>query len=350
MIFRILKTTTLGIGILAAAHAATIQTGIGGANGLTTSYITGNCGGACVTGSISGTTTPAEVGYNSVVFSGATNGSTAPTPYTGYNPTSDTGGTLVDSANGVTFDMINEGSSSSANAYFLTSQTSSQITVPVGIFGVSSIWTMTNSYLTAANGRDLTLVLTFGSSPTASTGLTTVTIRPIDTNTPSNATASGTERDAVDCSAGTGCTGTPTVTGVTNGSVGAPANPYVTSFGSAAGQVNSAGTTGLSGVSIYSNNLYNFTYTTATGAYANTSGTVNLDDQGFVFSGSLATFAASSYLESVQIKENQTNTGSGVFLSALTINSVPAVPEPSTVMMFLGGLGSLAGLKRFRRK
>jgi PEP-CTERM motif len=342
--------SALGIAALTSLQAGTIQTELGGTHGLTNAYVTGNCGGTCVTGSLTGTTLPTEVNYDSTVFSGAKNGSVAPTPYVGYGTGS--GGTLTDAAgdggSGVTFAMIND-TSSSSNAWFMPSAqaSSSAVTIPVGILGVTDIWTLTNTMEAAALGRDLTINLVFGPTAT-SASTTTVVIRPIDTNSPAGASALNTDQNAVDCTGGAGCTGTGA--GSTNGAVGA-AGTYITTPGSSAGQVSSSGVggAGVNGVTINADTVFSSLYNTATGAYANTSGNVVLDDQGFMFTGALATFAANNYLESIVIKDNGTTAGSGVFLSAVTVDSASSTPEPSTIFMLLSGLGAI-GLSRIRRR
>ena len=347
---RALNLAVLGLTVIAATAQAGTITQIGGVNGLTTAYVTGNCGGACVTGSIAGTVTPTEVNYNSSVFAGATNGATAPTPYAGYSASADSVATLTDSINtNVVFSMINEGSgSSNADAWRLQSggATSSAITIPVGIFGVTSIWTMTNTLTAAAAARDVTLLLTFGSTATTGTGTTVVTIRPINTNTPASSTVSGTERNAVSCSSGAGCTGT--TAGGANGAVGPPVDPYVTSAGTSAGGVSSTGgTTGLNGINIAAHNLYTFAYDTiTTGVYASTAGNLYLDDQGYQFTGTLASFALGQYLQSVTVRANGSSANTSAYLSALTVDSVP---EPSTWVLLLSGI-AVAGVARFRTR
>jgi hypothetical protein len=98
---------------------------------------------------------------------------------------------------------------------------------------------------------------------------------------------------------------------------------------------------------VLTNNLYSFGYTAATGVYSGTSGNVVLDDQGFIFSGSLLNTAVSSYLVSVKIQDANTGSSTGIGLSAITVD---AVPEPGTILTLLSGLGAvgLAGLRRRR--
>ena len=71
--------------VTGSAIAGQIQ--IGGVNGLTSSYITGGCstnvaGQTCISGS---TGAFVEQNYDARLFTGATLGGAAPTPYTGYS-------------------------------------------------------------------------------------------------------------------------------------------------------------------------------------------------------------------------------------------------------------------------
>jgi hypothetical protein len=89
--------------------------------------------------------------------------------------------------------------------------------------------------------------------------------------------------------------------------------------------------------------------------YANTSGNVVLDDQGFIFNslnltgtGFTGLTNLDTYLVSVQVKEvGSGDTGAFLGLSAITVDS--PVPEPSTVALVLVGLGAV-GFGALRRK
>jgi len=80
-------------------------------------------------------------------------------------------------------------------------------------------------------------------------------------------------------------------------------------------------------------------------------GAAYLDDQGFFFnSANLSTLGAgltnlNTYLVSVQVNEISTS-GSGAGLAAITVD---AVPEPSTILLFVAGLG-VVGLGRLRKR
>jgi hypothetical protein len=106
-------------------------------------------------------------------------------------------------------------------------------------------------------------------------------------------------------------------------------------------------------VIVQTDQLFSYAYTSALGSYSgSTSGNVVLDDQGFFFNSgiSLSTLGAgfnplNTYLVSIQIKEPSVTSGSGLALSAITVDTVP---EPATVFMLVTGLG-VFGLVRLRR-
>ncbi|MDP9053676.1 MAG: hypothetical protein M3N93_05155, partial [Acidobacteriota bacterium] len=179
------------------ANAGQIQ--LGGVNGLTNSYITSGCAGSsCVAGS---TATAIEQNYDNVLFSGALNTSTSPKPYSTYSTSTANAGTIVDSTNGVTFSMINDGTSEggSNNVWTLAqaSGTLPTMTIPVGVFGVTDVYTMINTELASAASanRDVTLFFNFGTTSNAST-VQTVTVKLANSN--NSTTAGGEVRNAVD--------------------------------------------------------------------------------------------------------------------------------------------------------
>jgi hypothetical protein len=102
----------------------------------------------------------------------------------------------------------------------------------------------------------------------------------------------------------------------------------------------------VTGITVDTFNLYSASYTagaTGAGNYNNTSGTVVLDGQQFVFGG----LFASDYL--VKINISDPNAASGISRTALSAITVDSAPEPSTWLLFAGGLGLLLSFKRFRR-
>jgi hypothetical protein len=346
------RITIVSAFVLASAMVVSAgQIEIGGVNGLTTAYVTaGGCSGTgpCAAGSVSSPFTD-QNNYDEVLFKGLNNGSTTPVPYSTYSTTTANQGTITDTkANavaadgpaGVTFAMINDGVNSSgcdslcdeSNNYWGITQggTNPSITVPIGVFGVTDVWTMLSgsgdvaqSILTAigANARDITLTFTFG---TASNGGTTQTLKVGLGNTNDiGSTATGQVQNGVVCFVDP-CFGVTT-----------PASGPI-----------ATGSTAISGISVVADKVYNYP-----GGYnSNGNGSLILNDQGFIFNdialgGGLTNL--NSYLVSVKIAEVSPSGAYGTLdLSAITVD---AIPEPSTVFMFLGGLGAI-GFAKFRRR
>jgi hypothetical protein len=318
--------TVLAIASVGVASAGQIQ--IGGVNGLTSTYVTSGCSGVgpCISGSSGGFT---EQNYDSVLFSGASNGVNTPTPYSTYSTGNANQGTIADPASSETFAMINDGvkvGGGSRNVWIgsTSSPTLDTITVPIGVFGVSDVWTMLNTDLALANpARDLTIEFDFAST---SNGAPTTQLKiKTDNNTPASGTvATDGIQNAVQCPLSSACSTLAN---------GAPSSSIVTP-----------------GVTILSDQLLstNFAYTIATGGYSGTTGNVELDDQGFVFTGSTLATALSSYLVDIKISEANASGSDTLGLSAITLDAV-TTPEPSTVLMLLAGLGAI-GFGRLRSK
>lgn len=328
--FRIV--TVLILAVAATASADEFQ--IGGTSGLTSSYILTGCPG-CIAGSAGGFS---ETNYETVLFSGAVNGASTPTPFAGYNtfaPTPEKS-ILQDSTAGVTFSMIADGLSSSvsnnawiassaANPVAANSSNVPTITIPIGIFGVTDVWTMLNSQLGLAyTNRDATIYFDFGSTANATTNLTTVKVKLLNTPASGSAPEPTQIRNAVDC-ASPSCNQYANTPGdlVTRGSA---TSPYVPD-----------------GVSIVTHTIYTSPYTNASGPYAGTTGNIVLDDQGFFFGDTFL----ESYLVDIRVAETAITAGtSSLALSAITVETVP---EPSTIFMMLTGLGAMvfAGFRFF---
>jgi hypothetical protein len=331
--YRIITIAAVSLCSVMVASAGQIQ--IGGVNGLTSAYITApntnGCAGGngnCVTGSIGAYT---EQNYDNVLFAGAENGSTPPKPYLTYNQTTGEQGSLTDSVNNIKFSMINDGSTSSAsNNFWAAPETGCpsacagpSITIPVGVFGVTDVWTALNTELSPNAVKATSFTFLFGSTATGGT-TDAITVKLTDSN--ASSTPGGMLQNAVDCVPPTACTGLasgPTLVGPTL----------------------------VSSVNVVTGNLYTSLYNNGalTGYPGSTSGNIVLDDQGFIFGslslGGLGT-SATSYLVSVTVQETGVVNGVSPALSAITIDTVP---EPSTILMLLSGLGAI-GLARFRRK
>lgn len=322
--FRITIISLAALASISIASAGEIQ--IGGSTGLTNAYITsGGCSGAgpCVTGSIGSSTT--EQNYDTTLFSGFYTGS----PYTGYNQTTAEKGTLTDPTSGVVFSMIDDGTSGgNSNNFWELPEGGSpvqQITIPIGVYAVTDVWTLMNDIASDAGMVGATVIFNFGTTSNAST-VDSISVKL--TNTNNSATAAGSIRNSIDCS--------PATTTPCEGTATPAIGPFLSS------------TTYNSGaITVDADNVFSHSFGDSQ------SGTVNLDDQGFFFNGiSLAALGTgdtnlNTYLVSIQIKESTTMpAGAAAALSAVTVDTVP---EPSTVFLVLAGLGCV-GFGAFRRK
>jgi hypothetical protein len=171
-------------------------------------------------------------------------------------------------------------------------------------------------------GRQVNVTFNFGSTSNASS-LTSYSVKVTDSGPDTTSAASGILQDSVLC------TGT------------CPGNQ-----GPTASSTTPATTPAGAGVTVLTHNLYSFGYTAATGVFSGTSGNVVLDDQGFIFGGNILSTALNNYLVSIQIAEVNSVAGTGLALSAITVD---AVPEPSTILMIVSGLTAL-GFSQLKRK
>lgn len=337
--FRLTSVSLVALAITGVAGAAQIQ--IGGPSGLTGNYITQGSGavcaagaGNCVTGSTTGWT---ERNYNSLLFVGSSNTAPAtPSAFTGYVQTGliPSGNTLTGS---VTFAMIAEpsGSGNSKNIWGAggstsTSPANSTIVVPIGVSGVTDVWTMLNNVWGVAGSQDTTLDFYFGAGSNSTAGLTDVTVRLL--NSSNSESGTGQIRASVGCNAG--CLDNGPQSQVAVGPLAALTSNI-----------------GGSGVDVTTELLYTFTYNAGAAgtSYTGTSGNLRLDDQGFHFGNTYV----GEYLVKIGVTQNAGCFGcssgtalSETALSAITVTSV--APEPSTIFLVLSGIGVL-GFRRFRR-
>ena len=303
--FRIAIVSGITLFSLVAANGGQIQ--IGQPNGLTSSMVTGagcSAGGPCT-----------EKGYVPVLFE------SAPVTVTAGSTFFDAAG---DGGSGVTFDKIND----TGNFWDLPTGTASSIlTIPIGVFGVTDVWTMIND-IEGVNARDITVSFNFGTSPTVSSFTDNVLL------TNANTGHSGQVRNALVCNS---CVETSQVA-LTSGTV-------------------------LNGVTVVADNIFTQPFTIlcqdplaiaasiGSASSCGAQGTAYLDDQGFFFNSlnlGGGNTNLNTYLVSIQVKEI-TNAGGGAALSAITIDTAAATPEPSTVLLFVAGLG-VVGLGRLRKK
>jgi len=333
--FRITIVPLFAFASVVVANAAQIQIGAGtnGVNGLTTTYIgAGDCASTCTD----------QYNYDEVLFR---NLNDSASPGTNYSINSATQNSITDTTapalaadpgTGVKFALINDGTygcsapgcGSSSNYWSLPGDnTLTTLTIPVGVYGVSQVWTMLNTDFAGASNapadRSFFEILNFGTA--GGTIESSITVKPV--NTGDTSTATGQIQSAILCA-----------------SI-APCNTITTPNGGPL-QTTNPTTLTSNGVSVPTDadNLFSVQYN-------GTGNVLVLNDIGFLL-GTLNLPSVGSnlntYLVSVQIEE----TGNSSYpneigaVSALTV--VTASPEPSTVFMFLAGLGAI-GFGYFRR-
>lgn len=320
--FRHIAVFTIGLVGIANLNAAGIQ--IGGNTGLTSGVggsgtsetTTGSAGSGqqpYVNNVFQGTTVVGQTSGN--LCSGATIStctSTSGTP--GAGPTNE-----FATANGVTFALVNQNISGTQEMEWAATSTgnaSSTITIPIGIFGVTSVDTMLNDEYGLYGGTPTTVTFQFANSAD---------------NVTFNLVNGQDIRDSFDCTSGSGLAACQ-AGGFYNGS-------NVDTLSSASYASNSGDS---DGASVTAFNVWTGTYSGGVGAYVNTNGTLFLDAQNFY----LGTDAANTTLLNVVITDTQTAVKqSRDGLSAVTVFT----PEPSTMFLLATGFGAL-GLFRRRRQ
>lgn len=317
--FRKIAIISIGLAAIVNLNAGEIQLGqiISGVNyGLTRQYMTTGLGSI-------GTATLSN--YDAVLFANSTLGGVSPVPFAGYSNTSGTaatpGSTVNAVSNGVTFAMIGDTATPSDADYWTINGDTPVIVIPVGVFGVKTVWTMMNNAFGPNGVNDTDVTFSFGSSANdTGADVQTVTLDLVD----------GTEiRDAVDC---------------TNGGTSCTSLDYAETLTLLTGVSNSGSTSGiLPTVNVAAENVYSAAYNAgSSGPYASTTGNVVLDETGFGFGSAFA----GSYLVSIKISDVSGGSNSDTSVSAITL--MTAVPEPSTVALFMAGLGVI-GFTRLRR-
>jgi len=293
-----------------------------------------------------------ENNYNGTLYAGTTGVTYTPgnsndfinTSTAGYNlPNGETPNNATNQSltapNGVTFDMIDEGTANASANTWYTSQTpgdTTTITVPVGIFGVTQAWTMLNDEWGANGSSPVTVAFNFGTSATnANAGSIVFTL-----------TEGQTIRSAVDCTAST-ATGSQTTQYYTTSGTHTGCEAMATSLSSSSYNAS----TGSGTVSAFNVATGQYTGDTATGTVAyNTSGTLFLDAQDYNFGSyggdylvnMVVTDAAGASLTNIN---GTTIASSRVGLSALDVET----PEPSTWALVFSGVGLIAFVRRRRR-
>lgn len=227
-------------------------------------------------------------------------------------------GTSLTDTNGIQYARIAD-----TGKNFWAAQQNGDVTVAIGIYGVQNVYTMLNDYWGANNEKDTSVIFNWSSSSSWGNG-GVVSQTFVLTN--------GVEiRSAVNCATPANCK--------TNG--------FTAGFTGESGELPIATTRTASNTA----NVYSSPYSTigSISGYNGYSapGTINLDSQTFSFGGTHAT----DYLVSITIRNvitaayGSTNPvgNSRTALSAITIETVP---EPSTVLMFMSGLGLVGYLRR----
>lgn len=311
-----ITVATASAGTISVASPTQIanQNQIGGINGLTAGYIASGTDGG----------TWAERNYDVKLFSSAKEGSVAPTVGSNGTPS-----TFTDSANGITFNAINDGSTVvGPNNYWqpctgVTCNSPIALTVMVGLADPSEVWTMLNNNWGSPGAQQTTVEFDFTDAGTAETLFINLV------NAYNNGGTGGQIRSSIDCT--------------TNGN-------NCTSYAGANGSALASSTT-INGVTVLTGNVFNTAYNSiaAGSQYTGSAGILNLDDQGFVFGSAtdgLGHLYSSDYLVDVKIIENSgaANT-SETAVSAITV----VTPEPSTIFLVLAGFGAV-GFSRLRRR
>jgi len=328
--------SVFGLLSVAACSAGTISPNviqIGGASGLTSSYITqtglgpGACAagaGNCVTGSLGAFQ---ERNYDTRLFQAAV---PAATPFTGY-----TQGSATASGDALgQFAMISDGTSGSgantaSNNFWDALNSATTMVIPIGISNVSDVWTMLNNVYGLNGASETSVEFDFGTSSNAAT-FNNVVVVNLQNAGQGGSAPSGQIRSSVDCS-----TVNCGANNLANGLLALSSTPVTT--------LNSATST----LTVTTANLFTAAYSSiSAGTYAGSSGNVNLDAQDFLL-GSIIAPSANEFL--VQMKVTESSGANAVSQTALSAITVDTVPEPSTVFLFLTGLGAI-GLSRFRRK
>jgi hypothetical protein len=348
--YRSISISTLALVASLTLSAATIPIGVGG---LTASYLnpanypvvagqpsTSVCAGASNAASTAapnynGCYVPASVGgseraYQVNLFANATQ-----VPAVGATTTaaSQLPGSL--SGGGANFVKVAD---ANLNGWYISS--AAELVVPVGVYGVNTIWTMLNDYWGGDDLYNTTVIFTFDDSSNGAGGskipvVETIALRNGDQI---RSSINATSEPAPKTCTTTYTTGTCVSNTITQGPV------IATTL--------ALGATPIGSALVTAGNVFSTPYNTITGStgareYAGTSGQVVLDYQKFDFQG----LHSSDYLVSITIRNQfdaTQTTGTGVnqtrtFLSAI---SVEQVPEPSTIILSVMGLGALGSFRR----
>lgn len=308
---------------VALANAGNIE--IGGANGLTASYISSGCAGtACITGSAGSFT---ENNYDIRLFQAVSNSTF--TPYSTYNGSTAEAGTLGTSPQ---FAMIDDGVGSNGSNNLWMATGTSAIQVPIGLNEINGVSMLLNDLWGAAGAQDT--VVTFDFANTSNGSTVDQVVVDLTNSGVAGSAASGQIQSSLDCS--TTCGVGPTH--FASGPVLASSTPTAT--------LNASPTT----VTVTTQDVFSTSYSSSqlntVGAFAGTSGTINMDALTFTFP---AAITPNLYLTEVAVSDPGVGTNvSEAILSAISVNT-SATPEPSTIVLLFAGLG-LMGYAGFRSR
>jgi hypothetical protein len=321
--------------------------------GLTNAYMTG--AGGCTLGVSSCASSSlgagmSEKAYDSTLFSSAVNSSgtpTTPVPFSGFtnSPTGvEPAGTILGSGTN-SFAMISDTNIAGAPSNFWDATSATTTTVAVGLSNVNDVALMLGNIYGVAGANQVDVEFDFGTSSNGGINDSLV-LDLINSGAPGSA-ASGEIQSAVSCPTSP-CGTNNLASGATLGNG---------SLLTAAGSTTTGQTVTFNSANLASNlfgGLGN-TYTSVGGTTASysgtTGGTLNLNSLDFNFSQIGLVFdLPTEYLVDVKVEALAAGSqNSRVALSGVTVDTLASAPEPSTILMFLTGLGAL-GIARFRRK
>jgi len=343
--------------ILTAAVAAAVGNASAGSIQTQIDLTKANLSGSNAATGLNGSTTTnwVERNYSSIMFDSATY--TAPmsmvavpvSPYMGYVAVPPTGGTTSGtlstnySGSSIQFNMLNDacglvnacnGARGSDNYWTApvnsnpTMGMTSALTIPIGIFDVTDLWTVLQNEYGLSGVNDTSVQFNWGSTATTADGPSVT----VNLSNASNSGMSGQIRSAVLCG------DSNVVTSCALDAIG-QISPYSVATGTG---------TGVGQIGIFTSNLLNAPYNNMLGGSSNytgsSSGTVALDDQGFFFNG----LNEDKFLVNIKIMENvgQQNVSS----TALTAVTVDSTPEPASIWLGVTGLVMAVGASRVRRR
>jgi len=215
-------------------------------------------------------------------------------------------------ADGITFSMINENiAGTNEGVWAAPNSGTSTITIPIGIFGVTNVYTMLNDEYGVIGASPTTVQFNFSNG--SNELFTLVNGKTIS--------------DVFDC-----------ITGV--------CPTYATTLSPDEWSANGATDLGANSTApnVSAFDVWAGTYGQGTGAYTNTTGNVYLDAQDFYLGAGVSNLTLTNIVITDTAGAN--NLVSRDILSAITVQTIP---EPSTIFLLLSGTG-VVGLLRRRKQ